>query len=58
MSDHVLLNLLNVLRKAVKCEDFLTVFGNNLNKFNNKRTNVRFYLSVRTGCICVAMQMT
>ena len=52
MSAHVLLNLLNELRKRDKMRGLLgilSLFRNEFNKFNNTRarmgTNVRFYLS-------------
>ena len=49
MSAHVLLNLLNELRKRYKMRGLpriLCLFRNKFNKFNNLRnTNVRFYLS-------------
>ena len=49
MSAHVLLNLLNELRKRDKMRglpSILSLFRNEFNKFNNTRsTNVRFYLS-------------
>ena len=49
MSAHVLLNLLNELRKSDKMlglQSLLSLFHNNFNKLNKtKSTNVRFYLS-------------
>ena len=50
MTAHVLLNLLNELRKRDKMRGLpriLSLFRNEFNKFNNtyKGTNVRFYLS-------------
>ena len=56
MSDHVLLNLLNELRKRDKMQglpSILSLFSSEFYKFNNtkarmldsKSTNVRFYLS-------------
>ena len=47
MSIHVLLNLLNEL---VKSDNFI-FFRNELNKFNNRSTNVRFYLSYAISII-------
>ena len=48
MSAYVLLNLLNELRKRDKMRglpSILSLFRNEFNKFKNKSTNVRFYLS-------------
>ena len=49
MSTHVLLNLLNKLRKRDKMRglpSILSLFRNEFNKFNiYKSTNIRFYLS-------------
>ena len=49
MSAHVLLNLLNELRKSNKMlglQSLLSFFHNNFNKLNKtKSTNIRFYLS-------------
>ena len=50
MSAHVLLNLLNELRKRDKMrglQSILSLFRNKFNKFNNTGSgkNVRFYLS-------------
>ena len=49
MSAHVLLNLLNELRKRDKMRglpSILSLLRNEFNKFNNTRArNVRFYLS-------------
>ena len=49
MSAHVLLNLLNELRKRHKMQDLpsvLSLFGNEFNKFNNIRAGMfRFYLT-------------
>ena len=49
MTAHVLLNLLNELRKNDKTQGLLNIlsfFRNEFNKFNiQKSTNVRFYLS-------------
>ena len=46
MSAHVLLNLVNKLRKRDKIQglqSILSLFRNMFNKSNNKSTNVRFY---------------
>ena len=55
MSAHVLLNLLNELRKRYKMRGLpsvLALFRNEFNKFNNTGgTNVRFYLSYDTKII-------
>ena len=52
MSAHVLLNLLNELRKKIICEalpSILSIFFNEFNKFNNTgSTNAKFYLSYDT----------
>ena len=48
MSAHVLFNLLNKLRKRDQMRgltSILSLFHNEFNKFNNRSTNVRFYLS-------------
>ena len=49
MSAHLLLNLLNKLKKAIKCKacQFLLLLCKELNQFNieYRSTNVRFYLS-------------
>ena len=47
MSAHVLLNLLNLLRKSDKClTSILLLFRNKFNKSNyTLSTHVRFYLS-------------
>ena len=50
MSTHILLNLLNELRKRDKMQGIqktLSLFRSKFNEFNNIRmsTNVRFYLS-------------
>ena len=49
MSAHVLLNLLNKLRKEIKCEAyraFYLFFATNLiNSIIQEHVNVRFYLS-------------
>ena len=47
MSAHVLLNLLNQLRKRDKMQglpSILSLFLNEFNKFNYRSMNVRFYL--------------
>ena len=40
MSAHVLLNLLNELRKRDKMRGFLSLFRNGFNKFNNTRARM------------------
>ena len=40
MSAHVLLNLLNELGKRDKIPSILSLFRNELNKFNNKRARM------------------
>ena len=59
MSAHVLLNLLNKLRKREKMQGLLRILSLNRNEFNklkkNKSTNARFYFNsnqptTRVGC--------
>ena len=56
MSAHVLLNLLNKLRKRDKMRGLLSIlslFRSAFNKFNNNRSmDVRFYLSYDNVRVC------
>ena len=57
MSAHVLLNLLNELRKKIRCEalpSILSVFRNEFNKFNNTGTRMQdsiCHMTLKSHCV-------